>query len=106
MQTQSATASDPYIIWMIPLLLEKNMQNSVDRILVIDCDPELQCKRCMARDGISQEEAQAILNTQMPREEKLQFADEIIHNREDDWHELQTQVTKIHEKYHLLSQSQ
>lgn len=106
MQTLSETFSGPYILWMIPLLLEKNMQSNVDRILVVDCSPVIQRKRCMARDGISEHEAQAILDTQMTREEKLQFADEIIHNYADSWQDLQAQITKIHKKYLLLSQSQ
>src|SRR4029077_4683841 len=51
MEARSAAAGGPYQILVIPLLVEKNLRSNVDRVLVIDCDQELQLRRLRDRDG-------------------------------------------------------
>ena len=45
MEARSASAGGPYQILVVPLLVEKNLSSHVDRVLVVDCDEELQMRR-------------------------------------------------------------
>ena len=84
-EIQEITARDPEAVIQVavPLLVELNLQYLFDRILVVWVPAEVQLERLMARDGISREAAQKILQAQLPIDEKLQFADYVIDNRED-----------------------
>lgn len=64
----------------VPLLFEKKMQNLFDCVIAVVCDPKVQIERLMARDGLSQEEAERRLAAQLPITEKAKMADEVIHN--------------------------
>jgi len=68
------------LIYAVPLLFETKQQERFDRILVVDVPVELQMSRLMARDKHSREQAQAILNSQASREQRLSIADDIILN--------------------------
>ncbi len=105
MQILTAQTTGPYLIWMVPLLLEKNMQHQVDRILVVDCDPQIQIERCTQRDHISQKQVKTILATQLTPTKRRQFADDIIDNSQINLTQLAIQVAKLHEKYLFLSTS-
>ena len=70
-----------------------------DRVLVVDCDPELQLARLQARDGITREQAaQRMLAAQATREQRLAVADDVIHN-DGDLARLRDQVEKLHRAY-------
>jgi dephospho-CoA kinase len=64
----------------IPLLMELNLQRRFDKVLLVYVPQETQIDRLMKRDGISREEAKNILKAQMPIDEKLCYADFVIHN--------------------------
>ena len=49
---RSAAASGPYVMVAIPLLVETAGAKRFDRVLVVDCEPEVQLARLQARDGI------------------------------------------------------
>jgi dephospho-CoA kinase len=98
MEARSAAAGGPYQVLVIPLLVEKNLASHVDRVLVVDCDPELQMRRLRDRDGSSPEQAQAILRAQAPRAARLKAADDVITN-EADMSAVQNQVAALHERY-------
>jgi dephospho-CoA kinase len=98
---QLENISSPYVIIAIPLLIEKNWQDSVDRILVIDCSVESQIQRVLDRDNDSQEGIQRIIDTQVGRDTRLSAADDIIQN-DTDLAALQTQVDKLHLYYTQL----
>lgn len=77
------------------LLIEAGFNNFVDKTIVVQAPKEIRLARVMQRDGATREEVEARINSQMPEEEKLQYADFIIHN--DDAHSLIRQVsTFIH----------
>ena len=80
LERQSAASGGPYQILVIPLLVEKNLGPQLGRVLVIDCDPDLQIRRLQARDGSTVEEAQAILNAQASRAARLNAAHDVITN--------------------------
>jgi dephospho-CoA kinase len=97
-EARAAVAGGPYQILVIPLLVERNLGAHVDRILVVDCDEELQIKRLTARDGSSLEEARAILAAQVTRAARQRAAHDIIKN-EGDVSELSLQVNALHGRY-------
>ena len=102
MLSQLARVSAPYCILAIPLLIEADQRDLVDRVLVIDAPRAIQIKRLMQRDQISQDEAEAILNTQLDRDVRVKFADDLIVNggsRTD----LDAAIEKLHQKYLSLA---
>jgi dephospho-CoA kinase len=98
MEARAAAAGGPYQILVVPLLVEKNLSSHVDRVLVVDCDEELQLRRLRARDGSTEEQARAILNAQAPRAARLKAADDVITN-DADMSAVQTQVAALHALY-------
>ena len=92
----------PYCIKSIPLLVETRQHDTVDRVLVIDCDEQQQLQRLMQRDNLSSEEALRIIQTQVSRAERLQYADDIIDNT-DQQENLEQQITDLHHRYQQLS---
>ncbi|WP_380181999.1 dephospho-CoA kinase [Kalamiella sp. sgz302252] len=77
---QLALARSVWCLWVVPLLVENNLQHLADRVLVVDVDRETQLTRTMARDNISREQAEHILAAQATREARLAVADDIIDN--------------------------
>lgn len=63
-----------------PLLIETGLNKLVDSVWVVFVPEKIQIERLMARDNISREEAQDRINSQMPANEKLKYADFIIDN--------------------------
>jgi len=99
---RSATADGPYQIHVIPLLVETGRADSYHRVLVVDCPPEEQLRRLIARDGSSLEEATRILQAQASRQQRLEVADDVIVNTGtvDD---LRQFVRTLHDNYRLLA---
>lgn len=95
-QQKTSILSAPYCIWMIPLLIEKNI--TVDRILVIDCSEHTQMKRLQQRDQMSSEQIHIALQIQVSRADRLVQADDIIENN-GSLDELKQKVLQQHKKY-------
>ncbi|SDJ21935.1 dephospho-CoA kinase [Natribacillus halophilus] len=68
------------LVFDIPLLIENNRMNTVDRVLLAYVDEDVQLKRLMERDGSSEEEALDRIRSQMPLKEKKDYADAIVDN--------------------------
>jgi dephospho-CoA kinase len=98
-------APGPYSIVAIPLLVETGAACRFDRVLVVDCEPEVQLARLIARDGTTREEAQRMLAAQAPREARLAVANEVIHN-DGDMASLRDQVEKLHRQYVQAAKAQ
>jgi dephospho-CoA kinase len=64
----------------IPLLFEGNMQHLFDLTMLVLIAPKEQIRRLMARNGVSKEEAEKRLKSQMPISEKIALADIVIDN--------------------------
>jgi dephospho-CoA kinase len=103
--TRSEAAPGPYLIVAIPLLVETGSAARFDRVLVVDCDPELQIARLAARDGNSREQAERILAAQASRAERLAVAHDVIHN-DGDIASLRDQVEKLHRQYLQAARAQ
>jgi dephospho-CoA kinase len=98
-------SQSPYTILSSPLLLETNQHELVDRILVVDADERLQVSRASARDSMSPENIQKIMQSQLSRTARCAKANDIIHNH-GDLRELQDQVGSLHARYlHLAQQT-
>ena len=78
--------------------MEKNLAAHVDRVLVVDCDEQLQIRRLRDRDGSTPEQVQAILKAQVPRAARLKAADDIIHN-DTEMSAVRDQVAALHTRY-------
>ncbi len=68
------------VVLDIPLLFESKLTSLVERVLVVAVTPDTQLKRLMERNNFSEEEAKARIQSQMPLEEKVKHADEVINN--------------------------
>jgi dephospho-CoA kinase len=73
-------AGGPYQLIVIPLLTEFGLVGWLDRVLVVDCPPETQLARMIARDGGDERLARGILAAQASREDRLVVADDVIVN--------------------------
>ena len=104
MEARSASAGGPYQILVIPLLIEKNLGPQVNRVLVVDCEEELQIRRLHTRDGSTRAQAQAILDAQVSRSARLKAADDVIRN-DADMGAVQTQVAELHARYLELARA-
>ncbi len=92
----------PYAVLVIPLLLETDQQDLVDRVLVVDAPEDLQIERTRQRDRASPEEVRKILRAQMDRETRLAAADDILDNRHDPA-ALLRQTDALHTRYLALA---
>ena len=95
---QFRARGDRYCINVVPLLFETNQQSAMDRVLVIDCKEEQQIRRVMSRDQCSKAEARRIISVQIPRQQRLERADDLIVN-DGDLAKLATDVQRLHEQY-------
>lgn len=95
---QTKNITYPYCIVEIPLLIEANMQNLVDRILTVDCPEDMQLKQAMQRDQHTAEEIKAIIAAQITRAERLNATNDIIENN-GDMPTLIKRVEQLHEMY-------
>jgi len=74
---EEAVVGDRIVIVEATLLIESGGRSRFDRIIVVDTDPETQIARAVAR-GMTREEAERRIARQMPREERLRYADYVI----------------------------
>lgn len=95
---RSATAGGPYQIIVVPLLVESPLRDFVERIVVVDCDPDTQLNRLLSRDAESIEQAKRMIATQAPRETRLAIADDVITN-DGDMDHTRGQVHALHRRY-------
>ena len=68
------------IIVVIPLLFEVNLEYLVDKILLVAASREKQTERIIKRDNTNKTDAENIINSQMPLDEKRKRSDFIIEN--------------------------
>ena len=95
----AAIASGPYVIFVVPLLIESGTWvERVTRVLAIDCPEAMQVARVMARNGLSEEQVRAIMAAQVTREQRLAAADDVVVN-DDGLDALRPQVERLHAFY-------
>ena len=87
-----------YCVAVIPLMLEKNWQSLVDRIVVVDVSEETQVQRASHRDQIPEAMVRKIMESQIDRKSRLAKADDIIDNNGES-QSVQARVNTLHKKY-------
>ncbi|MBD3810839.1 MAG: dephospho-CoA kinase [Betaproteobacteria bacterium] len=102
-EQQLAALSAPYVLIVIPLLVETGAyQEILDRVLLVDCPEEQQITRVMTRSGLTRDEVEAILAAQAGRAARLAIADDVISNATSP-EALRTQVAALHRRYLAFS---
>ena len=103
----AAAASGPYVVLMIPLLIESGGtqppgRDRYRRIAVVDCPPATQVARVMTRSKLPEAQVRAIMAAQASREQRLAAADDVIDNARLP-EALRPQVERLHRKYLALA---
>jgi dephospho-CoA kinase len=96
-----AVAAGPYVLLVIPLLAESGRYDWVDRVLVVDVPREVQRTRLLERDGIAPALADAMLDAQVSRTQRLAMADDVIEN-DGSLEALALQIESLHARYVAL----
>jgi len=98
-------ATTPYVILMVPLLLENGLERLVDRVLVVDVSEQTQRQRTLARDGVSEEQVSAILAAQLTRAQRLARAHDVLSNEGLSLTQLEAEVRRLNRHYLALAAS-
>lgn len=102
-QRRITAAQQPYVLVVVPLLLETGAYRElIGRVLVIDCDEGQQISRAMKRSALSRDEVRAIMAAQLPRAHRLAVADDVLHN-DTDLEALRREVQALHAEYVSLA---
>ena len=99
-----AKVTSAYCILVIPLLAERGAYPYLDRILVVDVEPETQISRLMARDNSSHKQAQQALSSQANREQRFKIADDILDNSGSP-EQARHKVAQLNQKYLQLAKN-
>lgn len=85
------------IVFDVPLLVEAlpRWRPQMDRIVVVDCLPNTQIERVMARSGWSREAVEQVLMKQAQRDHRLAVADHVLHNEGKSLEQLREQVAAL-----------
>jgi dephospho-CoA kinase len=103
MSELAQAARSPYVILVVPLLVESSdYRQRCQRILVVDCPEELQLARVTARSGLAAAQVRAIMANQVSRAARLAAADDVIDNSQD-LAQLRRQVEALHARYLQLA---
>lgn len=96
-QTEAAIQSGHRcVVFDVPLLVESGRwRQQVDRVLVVDCSRETQIERVMARNGMSREMVESIIDAQLPSGVRLGAADWIIRNDDLSLEALRDEVNAL-----------
>lgn len=106
-QSQALTAANDgraCIVFDIPLLVEsRTWRQKVDHVLVVDCTPEVQVSRVMARSQLTRNAIEKIISSQAGREQRLTAADTVIFNVDVTLESLADEVRQISHRFGLSS---
>lgn len=92
------------IVFDMPLLVESPIwRQKVDHVLVVDCPPDVQISRVMARNHLTRNDVKKIMSSQAGRERRLGAADTVIFNAGLSFQELADEVRQISHRFGLSS---
>jgi dephospho-CoA kinase len=100
-------ARDPYGIAIIDaaLMIESGGYKRLDKLIVVYCDPEIQLQRLMLRDSLSGSDARRRIASQMPQEEKKQYADLVI-DTSNGFEDTRRQTTEVFNSLTLFTKAE
>ena len=100
---QCAEARAPYVVLVVPLLIESGTYRArCDRIVVVDVEEGVQLARVMQRSGLPRAQVEAIMAAQISRARRLDAADDVIDNG-GSLADLHRQVDGLHALYLRLA---
>ncbi len=94
-----------YCILVIPLLADRDVYPYLDRVLVVDVEPDTQVHRLMARDNCNRQQALQVLAAQPSRAQRLEIADEVLNNS-GSLTLARDAVARLHKRYTQLATQQ
>lgn len=97
-------AQGPYVIIVVPLLVETGFDDLIDRVVVVDCPTDMQRERLLARDAENPAQVERMLAAQATREARLAAADDIVDNS-GHIDATRDQVRRLHDKYLSLNKA-
>jgi dephospho-CoA kinase len=104
-QRRIAAATGPYVVHVVPLLIESpDYRQRVDRVLVVDCPEDVQLARVRARSGLGEDEVRRVIAAQATRAMRRAAADDLIDNG-GSLEALRTQVGDLHRRYRQLAEA-
>ena len=95
---QAEQHGDRVVAVEVPLLFELGMEEQFDLVVVVSADPKLRVKRLMDRDNVSREDAEELLNVQMPDQEKVKRGGFVLSNN-GSTEQLISSVDRLYEKF-------
>jgi len=102
--TQAQVSLSPYCIIVAPLLIENKLTTLVDRVLVVDVDETTQISRTIARDNNSKKQVEAIIKSQVSRQVRQSYADDLLNNDDCLIEDLENAVVQLHHAYLAYSE--
>ena len=105
-ERQAAAATGLYLVFVVPLLVESlaRWRTRVDRICVVDCDPETQVARVQSRSGLTEPAIRRIMAAQAARTSRLEVADDVIVNDgATSPEQLRAQAKTLHDRWLTLA---
>ncbi|CAM3694892.1 dephospho-CoA kinase [Polynucleobacter arcticus] len=93
-----ANSGVPYLVFVVPLLMESNLWiNLIDYLVVVDCPQETQIQRVMHRNNMTRSEVESVLKAQTSRDHRLAAATVVIENQ-GSLDELKPKVFNLHQE--------
>lgn len=98
-------ARGKYLVFVVPLLVESGRwRDRIDRLCVVDCDPETQVARVQARSGLTEPAIRRIMAAQAARATRLAAADDVIINDgATSAEQLRAQAMALHDQWCRLA---
>jgi dephospho-CoA kinase len=93
-QIESAADPESVVVHDIPLLVETGQAGRFHRVVVVDAPDDVRLNRLVSGRGLSVDEAQARIDAQASREQRLEVADHVVTN-DADLAALDDQVTAL-----------
>jgi dephospho-CoA kinase len=93
-----AKSGVPYLLFVVPLLIESGSWiKLIDYLVVVDCPEETQIQRVMHRNNMTHLEVENVLKAQTSRNTRLAAANAVIENQ-GSLDELKSEVLNLHQK--------
>ena len=94
-------STSSYTILMNPLLVESRQYEWCDRVVVMNVSLETQIQRTMSRDNNTRKQVESIIEAQIDRVKRLEYADDVINNDEPP-QSLKNKIKQLHQSYMKL----
>lgn len=91
-------AGEAAVVVEVPLLFELGLEDEFDLVILVRVDYDVQVVRVMARDHVTREEAEALLNIQMSEKKKIERSEIVIDNN-GTIEDLLKSVDRLYQEY-------